>query len=171
MNRQSTVKGVLEQTPIPSKDIESIGAGEAEKYSDGDYLVDEAHCPEVAPRFTDLAMSLPFKGLGADQISFLELASQANYLKLTFEAGTTPAEVATVLKKFLNVVVKEGHASQTFPGVIVKKCKSNGKTFPSGLIQGGCAAVHPDALKCLAIPFLRGRDHRLSQWKVPFVSF
>ena len=123
----------------------------------------------------DIASSF-FKGLQwkcgeAFQISFLELAAQANFLKLTFDAGTAPAEIATVLKKFLSVVVKEGHASQTFPGVIVKKCKSNGKTFPSGLIQGGYAAVHPEALKCLAIPFLRGRDHRLSQWKVPFDFF
>ena len=123
----------------------------------------------------DIASSF-FKGLQwkcgeALQISFLELAAQANFLKLSFDAGTTPAEIATVLKKFLSVVGKEGHASQTFPGVIVKKCKSNGKTFPSGLIQGGYAAVHPEALKCLAIPFLRGRDHRLSQWKVPFDFF
>ena len=49
--------------------MRSENAGEAEKYRDGDYLVDEAHCPEVAPRFTDLAMSLPFKGLGTEAVT------------------------------------------------------------------------------------------------------
>lgn len=122
------------------------------------------------------AASLFFKGLqwkcGENlQVSFLELAAQAHFLKFSFDAGCTPADVASTLRKFLNVVTNEGNASHTFPGIIVKKCKSNGKTFPSGLIQGAYPAIHHEALKSLAIPMLRGRSHQLSQWKVPFTNF
>ncbi len=117
-----------------------------------------------------------FKGLSWKigenlQTSFLELAAQAHFLGYSFEAAATPAGISTTLKKFLSVNSKAGLADQIHPGVYLKKCKSNGKTFPSGLISGAYAFVHPSALKTLAIPLLRGRDHRLSQWDCPFISF
>ena len=104
------------------------------------------------------------------ETSFLELAAGAHHQGFTFEAGSTPAIISTLLKKFLNLATKAGFASEVHPGFCVKRCKSNGKTFPSGFIAGGYPCLHPDALKSIAIPFLRGRDHRLSQW-VSFEQF
>ena len=117
-----------------------------------------------------------FKGLrwkiGASlKISFLELAAQAFYSGFSFTAGDTPAIVSKILKKFLCLNSDEGVAPKFHPGMFINKCKSNGKTFPSGLISGAYAFVHPLALKNLAIPLLRGRDHRLSQWDHPFLTF
>ena len=116
-----------------------------------------------------------FKGLqwkcGDDlQTSFLELAAHANHLSFSFDAGNTPAAVSSILKKFLSLIAKAGLASQTYPGVIVKKCKLNGTTFPTGLIFGGYAFVHPEALTIITVPFLRGRDHRLSQWNSLYIQ-
>ena len=95
--------------------------------------------------------------------SFLELAAGAFHQGFNFEAGNTPAIISTLLKKFLNLASKV-NLDQIHPGIIIRKCKSNGKTFPSGYINGGYPLLQPEALKLIAIPFLRGRDHRLSHW-------
>ena len=116
-----------------------------------------------------------FKGLSwkidaSYDTSFLELAACANQQGFSFEAGNSPANISTLLKKYLNLATKAGFFDQVVPGSIVKRCKSNGKTFPSGLISGCYPYILPEVLKVVAIPFLRGRDHRLSQW-VSFESF
>ena len=102
--------------------------------------------------------------------AFLELAACAKHQGFSFETGNSPANISTLLKKFLNLATKAGFIDGVVPGTIVKRCKSNGKTFPSGLISGCYPFISPEVLKVIAIPFLRGRDHRLSQW-VSFDSF
>ena len=73
----------------------------------------------------------------------------------------------TFLRKICNQAAKiDGHP--LFPGHVVSKNKSYGKTLPAGYISGAWADTPIRALKSLALHCLAGRTQALSSWEISF---
>jgi len=100
--------------------------------------------------------------------SFLELAYMSWENGFIFHKGTNPAECATLLRKCINQATKYHNTHRLIPGEISCKAKSNGKTFPAGMIIGAFPVLQSVTLKRIAIHFFNGRSQNLKSWKHPF---
>lgn len=100
--------------------------------------------------------------------SFLELAYMSWENGFIFHKGTNPAECATLLRKCINQATKYHNTHRLIPGEISCKAKSNGKTFPAGMIIGAFPVIQSVTLKRIAIHFFNGRSQNLKSWKHPF---
>lgn len=99
------------------------------------------------------------------QTSFMELAYHCWKTGVRFEnIDESPAKYATLLRKVISQANRSQPNHHIVPGTIHAVSKSNGKTHPSGLIQGGFPFLEADSLKALALPMLSGRKHPLKLW-------
>ena len=100
--------------------------------------------------------------------SFLELAFMSWENGYILQKGTNPAECATLLRKCINQTIKYHNTHRLIPGEISSKAKSNGKTFPAGMIIGAFPVIQSVTLKRIAIHFFNGRSQNLKSWEHPF---
>lgn len=100
--------------------------------------------------------------------AFLELAFMSWENGFVFEKGQNPADCATLLRKCANQAIKYHADHRLHPGEISSKAKSNGKTFPAGIIVGAYPRINQISLKRLALHFFAGRSLRLKDWKGDF---
>ena len=100
--------------------------------------------------------------------SFIELAYLFWDEGFRFQNCNSPAKVATMIRKCVNQINKGDNLSQWLPGAILAKAKSNGKTFPAGLIKGAYPKIKCNTLKKIAIAFFHGRTQCLKDWLTPF---
>lgn len=97
--------------------------------------------------------------------SFIELAFLFWDCDYRFEAANTPADIATLLRKCVNQASKMNHSQCLVPGKTSPKAKSNGKTFPAGIVTGCVPRIHDSTLKKIAVEFFNGRTQHLKDWK------
>lgn len=100
--------------------------------------------------------------------SFIELAFHFWDCGFRFEVAKTPADIASLLRKTVNQSFKISLSNPLIPGQVSSKAKSNGKTFPAGLVLGGYPKILPSTLKRIAVEFFSGRSQHLKDWKFPF---
>ena len=100
------------------------------------------------------------------QTSFIELAYIFWDSGFRFEVACSPAEVATLLRKCVNQAFKLNLC--IVPGKVTPKAKSNGKTFPAGIIQSGFPICQVKTLKKIAVEFFNGKTQALKDWEFPF---
>ena len=100
--------------------------------------------------------------------SFIELAYLFWDEGFKFQDCNSPAKVATMIRKCANQFNKGENNHQLLPGAISSKAKSNGKTFPAGLIIGAYPKIKSNTLKKIAIAFFHGRTQCLKDWLTPF---
>ena len=100
--------------------------------------------------------------------SFIELAYLFWDEGFKFQDCNSPAKVATMIRKCANQFNKAENNHQLLPGAISSKAKSNGKTFPAGLIVGAYPKIKSNTLKKIAIAFFHGKSQCLKDWLTPF---
>lgn len=101
-----------------------------------------------------------------------------SYLELTYafwDAGCrlqnvdeNPKEYSKSIRKCINQALKAYPDCPLVPGCQIVKCKSWGRTLPSGRLKGCTPLLELSALKRLAFTVLQGRSHLLSNWDTPF---
>lgn len=99
------------------------------------------------------------------QTSFMELAYEFWQSNLRFKhVDETPASYSTLLRKVISQANRLCPDHHIVPGAVHAVSKSNGKTHPSGLIQGASPLLAAESLRALALPMLSGRKHPLKLW-------
>ena len=105
---------------------------------------------------------------GNHKTAFLELAFLSWDQGFRFEKGNNPAECATLLRKCANQALKYHKDLKLFPGEISSKAKSNGKTFPAGMIVSAYPKINQISLKRIAIHYFNGKTQCLKDWMCDF---
>ncbi len=100
--------------------------------------------------------------------SSLELASQAWHDGIRLNTRHSPKVYMQMIQKVANQTKKMDSSLSLVPGVVEKKCKSNGKTHPIGRISNAQVYVNDEALKAIAVQMLHGANHMPSLWDTPF---
>ena len=96
---------------------------------------------------------------------FVEIAYHCWHLGYKFQdVPNEPAAYATSLRKCIDQCLKQFPDSPIVPGTVVASNKSNGRTLPSGLVQGAELYIPSESLKAIAIAVISHGQH-LSNWK------
>ena len=99
--------------------------------------------------------------------AFIEIAYHAWFSGCIFPGiEHNPKAFAVFLRKVINQCDKISLCIH--PGTVKAANKSLGKTLPSGFVDGATFAIHPKAMKKLAIDLFAGRNQALSSWSCPF---